>query len=1046
MSDLVFKCPECANRLAVDVATSGQTMACLACGKSITVPRPTVAFACAQCQAELCAPLALVKATIACPSCGANVVVPTKSSRVHPARPPAGTVVPPVPSQAPAGESSAAQAAPASPAPASEPPLAPMLQAPAAEQVCRHCGAALPSAAIVCGRCKTNQLTGLKFGATRPIWLWGRRAVAALPSGLLLILLAVGGWFGWQEWQASKQEKQGLAAQAERDRVVAAAIARLRAETGPNLPVLLGILQTLDGLQRKPNERWANTRLTEYAQYLGEDDNGRPVRAGLTLLCGLIQLSAYDRQRGMATCALVQSNYSDTVFAALADTNVFFKVCAKCGGMGAYRSLHIPFTDYVPTRCGICQGSGMAVSLVDIKTHCNLTIDRLLERLHTVVGSGMDLVFGKPKVTPREWERSFGDTNQVALVDGLVRLSGAQPGLRLAIDPDAMPLLGGVRIKATDLAGLTNAATLGVYLYGVQRTLIARECPIAETDSNRVCLVTTESIWAYAMACHALAQNQTNRAFQVLHEATLDNSEFGQHARNVRQWLRDVHDRQAELSTWADRAGSSIGRQADVRRAVAEALSGLLQTNLLARALLAQRLDADQDGQFVTEAAFELASVLDQAQVVRTIAANLKAGTQAPAAARVGGQDDGGVRNRGEDALLESWSRQLQRLQESARASVQGLNAAHFETATNDSQVAENARRAAAALIRDRGNVMARGALGYWLVRQASLAGCSASPQPVPLAALIRACRADQKAGLLRAALDLCGQAAVVPPASLRRVGAVEWLGLDLEAGGGERVSLAVRFSPGRASGGRMAADSGIFQLPLVDGSNSTVRALARFRTLPLAYAGQDVRETAWQVAACDVDVWLEHFGGARLADQTLHVTVGVPTVQVSADSAGFATALAACSAMMNLPLRADLVLAGALQTNGTVRAVPGVGERLRAAVAAPGIEIVLLPSGNEPDLLLETPDTLCRSTVVLVDDALSALRFATSTSYQRAALAKLHQAQALILTGDWDKAKPLLLDVASEAPEIYNARRLLAWMTCWHPPSAAASPRRISE
>jgi hypothetical protein len=758
-------------------------------------------------------------------------------------------------------------------------------------------------------------------------------------------------------------------------------LARLAAEAA-HMPALAAIARVVDELQRQTAERSAHQQLENLLATLGEDLNGHEARAGLLALRGLSQFSGHDAANGGVTLAALAAEYGDTPFPALIATNALYVPCPQCDGAGRVRSLEQFLTRAPASICGACGGTGLVISEKEARRQYDAVVDRLLETLASVPGGGWDLAPLKSPLSLEEARRRYCNPAR-PLGDQLLRLAARRPEWRLALDPEALPLLTTPAPAA--LAAATNAVALeaALQMTRVHPPLLLRAAPPAADDTNTVALLSAAPLWDHALACRELATQQLPRAWQALRESASDDSPAGRRARRLSQLILAVYSNRLEQAKWEDRVGSSLLRQPEVRRAAVEALRNLRVRGVELATAVGDAVETDADRGHAGESLWLLSATLDLETARRALAAKLALSGATPEAA--------------DAPLPEAWPALRQRLEQAASLSARRPREIDAADASADAAtIAERARVAAAAYALDRDNLCARAACGYWSTREALAAAHFPAIAP---AALAETCRADGKAALLRAAQTLAGQKFAVAEEPARPVGVAAWIGMDLASGEARVQTLTARFVAGE---GRVAVR--------YDG------ALA----------------APWRAAARDAGAWLAAFGGARFSNQCLRVTVASSAATLNADSAAFALALSAMAAANGRPLRGDVVVAGDLATNGALRGVYAAAARVRAAAALRGVEIIVLPAANEPDLALLPPATLCRCAVVLADDAAAAARYAQGPHYQHRALAALRQAQALILTGAWDKAQPLLLEAASQAPELFTARRLLQLNALW--------------
>lgn len=200
----------------------------------------------------------------------------------------------------------------------------------------------------------------------------------------------------------------------------------------------------------------------------------------------------------------------------------------------------------------------------------------------------------------------------------------------------------------------------------------------------------------------------------------------------------------------------------------------------------------------------------------------------------------------------------------------------------------------------------------------------------------------------------------------------------------------------------------------------------------PIVFEDYGEKDSDICISAVEVYRWLANRFPTNMADQAVHISFHELKGGKGGDSAGLTMALAAYSALFNKPVRPDIATTGSIRSDGSVLAVGGIYEKLLAAAAAPGIDLVVIPKANEPDAMLLPLDTLCRTTIMSVREIGECLDYAIDHEKKTQALAKLRRAQVHLLAGQRDRAEPLLLEVAAECPELYNARRLLELIAFW--------------
>jgi ATP-dependent Lon protease len=104
------------------------------------------------------------------------------------------------------------------------------------------------------------------------------------------------------------------------------------------------------------------------------------------------------------------------------------------------------------------------------------------------------------------------------------------------------------------------------------------------------------------------------------------------------------------------------------------------------------------------------------------------------------------------------------------------------------------------------------------------------------------------------------------------------------------------------------------------------------------------------------------------LADTDVHIHVPAGAIPKDGPSAGVTMATALVSALSRHPVRHDLAMTGEITLRGRILPIGGVKEKILGAVRA-GIQTVVLPKENEPDLVDLPADVRKTLTVHLVED-----------------------------------------------------------------------------
>lgn len=100
------------------------------------------------------------------------------------------------------------------------------------------------------------------------------------------------------------------------------------------------------------------------------------------------------------------------------------------------------------------------------------------------------------------------------------------------------------------------------------------------------------------------------------------------------------------------------------------------------------------------------------------------------------------------------------------------------------------------------------------------------------------------------------------------------------------------------------------------------------------------------------VSALLKGFAGDLIASRDVHIQSLVPQEAVDSEGTGAAMAVAAVSALEQIPVRQDTIVVGGISVNGEIRAVRGVTQKIEAAVDA-GYRRAVVPATNRSDVLL---------------------------------------------------------------------------------------------
>jgi ATP-dependent Lon protease len=129
--------------------------------------------------------------------------------------------------------------------------------------------------------------------------------------------------------------------------------------------------------------------------------------------------------------------------------------------------------------------------------------------------------------------------------------------------------------------------------------------------------------------------------------------------------------------------------------------------------------------------------------------------------------------------------------------------------------------------------------------------------------------------------------------------------------------------------------------------------------TSPLSRSGGHLAfgggiETSAKSQTETVAALLKGFAGDLIASRDVHIQSLVPQEAVDSEGTGAAMAVAAVSALEQIPVRQDTIVVGGITVNGEIRAVRGVSQKIEAAADA-GYTRAIVPFTNRADVLLNS-------------------------------------------------------------------------------------------
>ena len=688
-----------------------------------------------------------------------------------------------------------------------------------------------------------------------------------------------------------------------------------------------------------------------------------------------------------------------------------------------------------------------------------------------------------------ELSERFLQTPEVGILDALSLFVVGKDPVRLSIDPEVLGLIENLRVTQLEQDAL--ATREGREKWFGKQGLIVRDCPLAETN-QLVEFVTTESVWSYFCAVQQLRGGRLDQALHVLNSRRLDDSEYGKHCLSLRTLLAELGKRRIEMDqleqqvnrrlveseryyrgavmakraeavsdeewTWVwnkprnRRIGDAKVMKASAQsrhemalrelRAVATDMNDFMRKADLANRTLVDRQQDAYREQLLSEASCLLRSYIETFERLNTLSADIcKSGLLA----------DIGWKSDEFDALRQQiWSyrakfpeipddlrRYRDNIEKDVRAASNQTRELRLESGVSRNELYRNMMATGRALSYDRGNVDAHVAAGYYRLQLHAKELQNILHTPVApeekIKTLAHEFDVQNKQGLLSAARWVGGKTSSPPALSAGKVGMVT--GLSLSGSEGELFPITVQIkSRVKSRETKTVTVSGstgnIYTGYWESWSTSWSREIVTI-TEPIVFEDYGEKDLDLCISTVEVYKYLVNRFPA-MTNQAMHISFHALKEDKGGDSAGLTLALAAYSSLFNKPVRPDIATTGSIRSDGSVLAVGGIFEKLLAAAAAPGIELVVIPKANEPDAMLLPLDTLCRIAIVSASEIEDCFDYVTGQDNKAGALAKLRRAQVHLLAGQRDRAEPLLLEVAAECPELYNGRRLLELTAFW--------------
>ena len=616
------------------------------------------------------------------------------------------------------------------------------------------------------------------------------------------------------------------------------------------------------------------------------------------------------------------------------------------------------------------------------------------------------------------------DSTKIALFDALTLLSLESPH-RIAIDPDVAESIARIRIEIAELPNATDPGLLTEFL--IKHHLVIHKCPVSEKCGRFVYLVTTESIWAYNQASRLLQSRQLDKGYQVLNETTTDSSAFGLQCQKLRSLLANLKDNQNELAKLATQ----------VKEATASCVSNYKSAQAASHSARNQLKggigQANESFTLVAEARYAQSSEDLHAATrhIRQFANKMALGNQAIWLRHLEAQNT--QLNSESLALLDIMienSRTLQSLGDEIEKA-QSIRADLPPSSAQSAQSAPSAQPANIPPVHEQPKLepavdisKALSELPALLPAHERMLKESVRFSSDRLNAIFTQGESTTEVadGLAFANEAFASDHGNLPARAALGYFRAQWqakAATDLfrnksNRGTAPYEELAREFRDKRKTGMLDAA------LEYVGHTNTTTRIDSNGRLRPTTEAVADFYRGIIEPLARDMLARLS----ATFNDTGKDAYAGLSTNETNTSTA--------IASVCKQPIRLDVAMLGSFRSDGSVQPVRNIFEKVAAAVAAPLVEIAILPKGNEDDGTSIPIDKLCRIALISGEDIQIYIKYATDAKYNLDALTKLRTAQVLILGSEWERAESLLVEVAAECPEIYSARRLLELIALW--------------
>ena len=658
---------------------------------------------------------------------------------------------------------------------------------------------------------------------------------------------------------------------------------------------------------------------------------------------------------------------------------------------------------------------------------------------------------------------TFTQSDEISLANGFdAFLFACENGTNdFAVDPVVVDDLVAAGIELPSDGEALSIAALRPVLE--KKGFIFRE---AEIDANRkIMVLTMPSAWVYHSAIQKIKTNQLRDAIRILSTANSNEQPFGGHCYELRKALEDILRRDVELAKLDEEIRKNV---LQYRRAI-EMMELCKMAVRSSNSEIAKRSDFAMAELSATSANTALSMSCGSMQILAE-----KVSSESPLSDRFRTALDNDLMTEAQ-FLFAQISREFTQLQVlSGLLQIKGLESCRYEFTAEpkfirkmrsalDQRVLEASGGVEAATrfistdldtadktfsrsyFIDPGSPAARVGTGYCdfkcciVALRSVFEPLSNDPRSVRLETIVREARRDHQFGRLRAIQRVAHQHVDDVDEPIWPAGNGNGLAVSQRQGGllGIYVHLVPRdtivVTDTEVAAAGVSISDGIHRVNYWAAYGRKTQIA--FKERLVAFGDYGDKDDYMEASAEEMCKWIVSAAPFDTNNKRLLIDFQSPYVNKAGDSAGVTFAVSGYSYLKALPLRTTVAMTGSIRASGSIKAIGGVPQKIDGASHSEGIEIIIVPKENEPDLSCVPVDQLCKLVIITGSDIKTYLKYALAptpgitTNEQFAAsqvIAAAQQAQAFLLAGNYEGARQLLTKITKTNPEIYSARRLL--------------------